>query len=187
MKELLKEFIFEILNESDEKLPPKKIRTKAQAYEDSLSDAEKFARAEKNIREPYIGQGRYNLNQEKKFKKVLQSIRKKFREKYGEPIGLGTQRETFRWKNWVFKVPINYGGINSNEYEHSVGKANPNAPEYPTTKLFYIKQIPILKMEYVEHMDYRDPERPEWAGYFDGGQVGKTRKGKIVPYDYGSN
>lgn len=187
MKKLLQEFICEILKEDENKLLPKKILTKAQAYEDSLSDQEKFARAERSLRDPYIDRGKYNSKQDVKFEKVLKNIRKKFEEKYGQPIGVGTQRITFRWKNWVFKVPRNYGGVNANEYEHSVGKANPNAPGYPITKLFYIKQIPILKMEYVDPINYSDPESPEWAACFDCGQVGKTKKGKIVPYDYGSN
>ncbi len=157
------------------------IKTKHQLYLDSLSDEEKFRQKEKEIREPYIDSGK-NFDFDKKIFKTLSLLRKKFQEKYGNPIGVGRQRETFRYKSWVFKVPINRMGMDSNIKEHKYKEKN-NVHEFPITKLFFLKDIPILKMEYVEYLDSKD--KPDWSGCIDCGQVGKTKKGKIVPYDYG--
>ena len=42
-------------------------------------------------------------------------------------------------------------------------------------------------MEYVEHADRFDNELPDWTGFVDCGQVGFTKKGELVAYDFGYN
>mgnify|MGYP003344102627 CR=1 FL=1 len=52
-------------------------------------------------------------------------------------------------------------------------------------KIIEIRDIPILVMEYVKQLPYKD--QPDWAAMIDGGQVGKNKKGNIVAFDYGWN
>jgi len=43
----------------------------------------------------------------------------------------------------------------------------------------------ILVMEYVEPIGWGMPNTPDWAKYIDCGQVGTSRHGSVLAYDYG--
>lgn len=100
-------------------------------------------------------------------------------------------------RKWVIKIPKNLKGIQDcrNEasiYKHRKGKLNPKAPSelqgaLARCRLREIKGIPCLIMPYLENMRDNYNEHPEWTKQLmDGVQVGKTKKGKVVVYDYGN-
>lgn len=62
--------------------------------------------------------------------------------------------------------------------------------QYPKTRLIYHNGIPVLFMEFVEHLNTegiieRFGNEPRWVWRVDGGQVGANKDGRLVAYDYG--
>lgn len=97
----------------------------------------------------------------------------------------GQTRITFIGKDFVYKIPRNYPGIQANlseaKYYRSEGKKFPVA----ACRIIYLdddKLLPILIMERVEPI-WSPVQKPEWANRIDGGQVGINRKAEIVAYD----
>lgn len=114
-------------------------------------------------------------------------------------LGRGSYRMCFlrEGRKWVIKIPRNQKGIYDcrNEaliYKHRKGKLNPKAPdEYQGAlarcRLREIKGVPCLIMPFLENIREDYDAHPPWVRQLcDGTQVGKTRKGKIVVYDYGN-
>jgi len=108
----------------------------------------------------------------------------------------GLRRCVFVFKNYVIKVPINYNGVRDNDWEGSISDLGPdiNDISYPKTKLAYPKvknsYIPIVFMEYVKWATTKEIKEklgyyPDWIGYVDCGQVGFTKSGRLVAFDYG--
>jgi hypothetical protein len=93
-------------------------------------------------------------------------------------IGLGRHRAVYHiaGSEFVLKFPVTIDGYYDNTREAStIGE------HY--AKCFMVMNSTILAMEYVERIPYN--EMPDWAAYIDCGQVGKTKDGRIVAYDFG--
>jgi len=130
------------------------------------------------------------------FDKVNQQAVKFLCKKYflrADSVELGRNRLVFLMKGYVIKIPITGYGCLDNDWEGSVSnteesKNNQDYIQYPKTKLIYYKNLPILFMERVNtdiwnNKTYKD--FPDWVGYVDGGQVGYTKDGRLVAFDYG--
>jgi len=100
---------------------------------------------------------------------------------YGPPIATGRHRVIFLDGDEVIKVPSREFGILACNYELNI-----QGEEYARTRLdeFLSNEtgLPIVRMEYVEHVGFS--EKPDWTWSIDGGQVGKTKDGRLVAYDW---
>lgn len=106
-------------------------------------------------------------------------------------------RIAFLFEKHVVKIPRCQDGLFDNDWEGSVRNneeslGHPYYVQYPRTRLFYWKDVPILFMERVEPVNWKeklksigDFEFPDWVNSVDCGQVGYTRDGRLVAYDYG--
>jgi hypothetical protein len=108
-----------------------------------------------------------------------------------EFIGEGRSRRVYRHKktNYVIKIPLDNYGADDNYIEASASKSfykDKDLDEYlPCARCRLFKGI-FLVMEYVEYV--KNPysnEMPDWVGCVDCGQVGYTRNGDLVAYDFG--
>lgn len=114
-------------------------------------------------------------------------------------VGMGSYRACYKRpdRKWVLKIPRIKKGIQDCTNEAAMfrargGKYNPNAktPEnqgaLAPCRLVKIEDVPCLVMpELVMPVSYKD--HPSWVNTLrDGRQIGRTRKGKIVVYDYGN-
>lgn len=113
--------------------------------------------------------------------------------KYGN-YELGRNRLVFFSKFSVIKIPTANDGCADNDWEGSVcgGIARSREWEsqedanYPNTKLLEIDGLVCVMMERVEPVHFDNYNKvPDWVKGIDGGQVGFTKKGKLVAYDYG--
>jgi hypothetical protein len=84
----------------------------------------------------------------------------------------------------VVKIPCTLAGFGDNDWEGSCSSGDDEI-QYARTRLAYHDGVPIVFMEKVTQVPIE--EQPEWAGLIDCGQVGYTRLGKIVAYDFGLN
>lgn len=108
-------------------------------------------------------------------------------KKYGPPK-LGTSRVSYLSKTVVFKVPVSENGFRCNDWEGSIvslGDATPIA----RARLHPNSEIPIVVMERVEEVSLEQIcERlghiPDFVYAIDMAQVGFTRAGKLVAFDY---
>lgn len=95
--------------------------------------------------------------------------------------------------NWIVKLPRTERGIRDNEQEHDISSRfkvtnmkNLELIQYPKTRLVTTeKYIPVLFMEKV--IKITTYELPHWTEQIDGRQVGYTKDGRLVAYDYGTN
>lgn len=97
--------------------------------------------------------------------------------------------------NLVVKLPRNCLGFSDNDWEGSISNSKesyerPGYIQYPRTRLAYQDDVPILFMEYAEfqtsaQLVARYGEEPSWVWGVDCGQVGLTRRGRLVAFDYG--
>lgn len=123
------------------------------------------------------------------FEAVLQPLireaRKFLREKFGEPIGVGRNREVYRDGGTVLKLPLSEYGVQDNEGEASRYILwSPQDEHYASCHIEPMYDLPILRMEYVERAKSRKG-LPDWVDFIDGFQVGYNKHGKLVAYDYG--
>lgn len=101
-----------------------------------------------------------------------------------EVVGRGNTRLVIKRpnSNWVIKLPIREKGKEDNEMEYFLFKSGTRpAVQKAKCKLVYIKELPLLLMEFVIPID---SDFPQWAFQVDNKQVGKNRNGRIVAYDY---
>lgn len=112
-------------------------------------------------------------------------------KKYGPPK-LGTGRVAYIGKTAVFKVPISQDGFRQNDWEGSIVSLGEDMP-IARSRLFYtpLSDIPIVVMEkveevYLDEIIARMGHIPEFVSAVDMGQVGFTRKGQLVAFDYAS-
>lgn len=116
----------------------------------------------------------------------------------GHPFFAGRNRMAIVLKRGVLKVPMNFDGFTDNDWEGSVSNSteslnNPHYIQYPHTRLRYVEGVPLLFMEYVHHASNAEVEahlgigagESNWTHCVDGGQVGFTKAGRLVAYDYG--
>lgn len=101
-------------------------------------------------------------------------------KQHGEP-SVGRTRAVYdTGDGYVTKVPLSWEGVMQSGTE-----ANWDNEEIPVAEcqLVDMDGIPVLRMEKVqiEHASYKD--LPDWVGFVDGGQVGRTKEGRLVAYD----
>lgn len=107
----------------------------------------------------------------------------------------GRNRSVYVMKNLVVKIPRNFDGIADNDWEGSVSNGGDEDPKgweiiYARTRMHYHGEIPVVFMERVDpalssEIKLRLGSVPNWTGRVDCEQVGFTRRGKLVAYDYG--
>lgn len=111
-------------------------------------------------------------------------------------IGAGRNRAVFKLRsgNYVIKVPLNEYGFLDNGREASVVSNKKDLEDddikYPQTRYVEYDEIPCVVMEYVspiENNEEYQKNKKWWFDYVDCRQVGFTRKGEIVAFDYGVN
>lgn len=107
----------------------------------------------------------------------------------------GRNRITFDMGRYVVKLPSNFDGFTDNDWEGSVS----NGPEqlarptefiqYARTRLAVVGEIPICLMDRVDtnvrRKKYAGRVLPDWVNSVDCQQVGYTRRGRLVAYDWG--
>ena len=95
-------------------------------------------------------------------------------------LGSGRGRVAFRHKNYVVKIPYTTDGERFNRIEAHTYKNYNTKGRLARCRMHGI----MLVMEYIEQIkDHND--LPLWVSYIDCEQVGYTRTGKLVAYDYG--
>lgn len=124
------------------------------------------------------------------------AVRKRLKEK-AIRIHKARTRWVYEFKHYVIKVPINAEGLRANDWEGSVSNEKRRLKskryleywvQYPRTRLYYFKDIPLVLMELIAPLDWSKTcydDQPDWVGSVDCGQVGYTKKGRLVAYDYG--
>jgi hypothetical protein len=95
----------------------------------------------------------------------------------------------------VVKLPMCYLGFEDNEWEGSVSNTpesfdDQNYEQFPLTRLTYQNKVPVLFMQKVHPLNQQEivdhfGSEPDWVKSIDSGQVGITRFGRLVAYDYG--
>ena len=122
----------------------------------------------------------------------LLELHKYMCNKYGVPC-LGTSRVTYLSTRVVFKVPINDRGFRGNDWEASLMSIGKEGDKYyiPLARSRFLPkcEIPVVVMERVEEASLNNIEGrlgyiPDFVSAVDMGQVGWTRKGKLVAFDY---
>lgn len=114
-------------------------------------------------------------------RELSRKIVEEFTKQYGDPIGEGRNRITFRMGMYVLKVPLNGFGLLDNEFE-----ASHPSDIHARCSLFFCYDLPIVKMEYVRPVTGEESlDLPDWTEYVDCFQVGYTYDGRLVAYDYG--
>lgn len=103
-----------------------------------------------------------------------------------EHLGTGRQRAVFRLnEDCVLKVPISAEGQISNWVEAHTYQSSRNETPciYAACRPSLFEDLPCLEMEFVEQ-GCPDPA-PDWTDFIDCRQIGWTRDGRLVAYDYG--
>lgn len=107
-------------------------------------------------------------------------------------VFMGRNRNVFDMGNYVVKIPKNLDGFADNDWEGSISNANDDPEEirYARTRMVEVSEVPVVFMERVEHASTAETIarlgfEPDWVGSVDCGQVGFTRDGRLVAYDYG--
>jgi hypothetical protein len=102
-------------------------------------------------------------------------------------LGEGRGRLVYKHKNWVIKIPKDDWGLGDNYHEATVSKIYKNRPNGNGVYFAKCKITPcgLLVMEYVDTTSINYKTLPEWTGFVDCNQVGLTKDGRLVAYDYG--
>lgn len=99
---------------------------------------------------------------------------------YGDPYAIGRHRTIFRDGDWVIKVPTLESGIRACLEElHTQGNGFAKTTQDELGKK---AGIPVVRMEFVTHRGWS--EKPDWTWSIDCGQVGYTKDGRLVAYDW---
>lgn len=125
---------------------------------------------------------------------IAAALDQRYRDRATEILE-GRNRRVYVMGSYVIKVPRNLDGIADNDWEGSVrngaviGEYNTIYPKHK--RLAYWKSIPIVFMELVvpatsKQIVKRLGKVPPWVGFVDCGQVGFTKHGLLVAYDYGT-
>ncbi|PTH79100.1 hypothetical protein [Aeromonas veronii] len=123
----------------------------------------------------------------------LLELHRRFCKKYGPPK-LGTSRVSYISKSVVFKLPVSSDGFRHNDWEGSLMSIGEEGDSHyiplARSRLHpgYI-DIPIVVMEKVEEASLqcireRLGHIPGFVSAVDMSQVGFTKKGKLVAFDY---
>lgn len=124
----------------------------------------------------------------KKISNVVYKLAKKLQKKYPN-VELGRNRIVFISKFCVFKIPTSDDGIIDNDWESSLSNAEVRDEEeiyYANTKVITIDDLLCCVMQKVEPYHFKDYKTvPDWVKSVDGGQVGHSRNGILMAYDFG--
>ena len=113
-------------------------------------------------------------------------------QKYGLPK-IGTSRVTYLSKFVVFKVPVTLDGFRNNDWEASLCGIGEEGTDYhiPLARSRHLphQDIPVVVMERITEASISDileklGKIPDFVSAVDSAQVGFTRKGKLVAFDY---
>lgn len=124
---------------------------------------------------------------EKDINRILRKYLAFFRKhkKTFKRLGKGRQRDVFRVGDYVIKVPLNLDCVADNEHEAYMYRLSQREKgHHPMAKCRMFAGL-LLIMEYVEPTRKSYNELPSWVGFVDCGQVGLTKDGSLVAYDYG--
>jgi len=119
---------------------------------------------------------------------ILKTLYERYAPRSQSEISVGRNRICINLGAYIIKLPRNGAGFIDNDWEGSISNAPGENTEteiqYPHTRLFYVKKkVPILFMETVTPAPFL--KSPEWVYAIDSGQVGYTKRGRLVAYDYG--
>lgn len=116
----------------------------------------------------------------------LLDLHKRMVAKFGLPE-IGTSRAAYMSKTVVFKVPTTPDGFRDNDWEASLI----SIPDMPIARSRHLPNcdIPVVVMERVQPCGPQEiVDRlgavPDFVSAVDMAQVGWTRKGRLVAYDY---
>lgn len=127
---------------------------------------------------------------------IMYSICDYLRDKGWERLGSGRHRITYGKddKNIVIKVPYSLAGAKANISEFKVwhrfryDEFDHRGLSLARCKLIYFKKYPLIVMEKVKVLagpsKAPDIKLPGWCFAADSFQVGTTKNGKLVAYDY---
>lgn len=107
------------------------------------------------------------------------------RHRFGPPIGRGRHRVVFREGDEVIKIPCVDDGNLSNDREiRFYANSHECRARCWKDESLSSNQHLIIRMEYVTQVeDTRN--LPDWIDHIDGYQVGYTKEGRLVAFDYG--
>lgn len=99
-------------------------------------------------------------------------------------LGKGTQRWVYDMGVYVLKVPLDEAGLMANDREANTFKRWKNRPDLDGC---YYARCHLWKNGWLlmEKITPLKEDPPEWADWIDCHQVGQTRHGKVVAYDFG--
>ncbi len=102
-------------------------------------------------------------------------------------LGQGRNRVAYDNGDDVLKVPLNVQGCYDNESEYKQYTSGDSHLAKCTIEKIYVSnskwKVPVLHMEKVD-TNLTLAEKPDWADFIDCYQVGRTKDGHIVAYDY---
>lgn len=102
--------------------------------------------------------------------------------RYGLPIAFGRHRIVFSSDDCVVKVPTSESGAHAcNEEICSQSDIYAKTWRDPISSE---SRLPIVRMEWVTHTGYSDEPEDRWTWSIDCGQVGRTKDGRLVAYDW---
>lgn len=117
----------------------------------------------------------------------INSLIKKY-DKTHEFLGEGRSRKVFIIDDlWIIKVPLNEEGIHDQYWVLDCFEKNKAQGIYAQCYLKIENEIPLLIMERVKPFIGDSRSLPKWVQQIDYQQVGYTKDGRLVAYDYGWN
>jgi hypothetical protein len=126
--------------------------------------------------------------EDKNISNIAYKLAKNLQKKYPN-VELGRNRIVFISKFCVFKVPTCNNGCIDNDWESSLSNAEIIDIEeiyYANTKSIILDDLLCCVMQKVDPYNFKDYKLvPDWVKSVDGGQVGHSRKGILMAYDFG--
>lgn len=130
-----------------------------------------------------------DFQQAKEIEALSEKLQNIYASRFGKPL-CGRQRACFVGEEFVYKVPLDQEGIDSNyheavEYEQQVATQDTFIPIAACWIEENGTNLPVLVMERVEPAKQKLKELPEWVSWVDCAQVGYTKNNQLVAYDMG--
>lgn len=126
--------------------------------------------------------------EDNKINNIAYKLSKRLQKKYHN-VELGRNRIVFISKFCVFKIPTCNNGCIDNDWESSLSNADIIDQEeiyYANTRSIIIDDLLCCVMQKVTPWQYENwNEMPDWINSVDGGQVGYSRKGTLMAFDFG--
>jgi hypothetical protein len=104
-------------------------------------------------------------------------------------LDMGRNRAVYAHGRFVIKVPCRDQGYSDNHNEARISRKYGRGPDldgilYARCRLLANGWLVMERLD----VEYIPPEvRPRWADFVDCAQVGRTRDGRIVAYDFGNH